>query len=75
MGKKYWLGAIGGLAAIDVYAAHVKHGGTLSETGRWLFRTDTKPGKVVWVASWAALSAWLLPHIWTIPQNLKDVSS
>lgn len=75
MKKEYWYGAILGLAVIDVYAAHVKHDGTLSQAGRTLFRTDTRAGKVVWAASWTALSAWLVPHIWNIPKDIVDTIS
>lgn len=36
---------------------------TLSAATRAVFRTDTALGRVAFVASWAALTAWFLPHI------------
>ena len=75
MDKKYWFGAIGALAVIDIYAAHVKHDGTLSQAGRWLFRTHTRRGKVAWCVGWVALSAWLMPHIANVPDKIVDAIS
>lgn len=39
------------------------NGSTLSECTRVVFRTDTRPGRVVFIAFWAGLSSWLVPHI------------
>lgn len=75
MKKEYWFGAIGTLAAIDIYAAHVKHDGTLSQAGRWLFKTHTKHGKVAWFVAWAGLSTWLVPHIANVPEKIADAIS
>lgn len=75
MKKEYWFGAIGTLAVIDIYAAHVKHDGTLSQAGRWLFRTHTKRGKIAWCIAWAGLSAWLVPHISNVPERIVDAIS
>lgn len=63
MKRSMWIASIVTLGVIDVWAAHVKHEGTLSEAGRKTFRTDTRAGKVVWVCSWSALTVWFVPHI------------
>lgn len=58
-----WGVSIGGLIALD-YWAHTNNldGDTLSEHVRAIYRTDTAPGRVALVVSWAALSAWVIPH-------------
>jgi len=38
-------------------------GDTLSATTRILFRTDTKPGQLVWLAFWIPFSVWFGRHI------------
>lgn len=73
MNKKFWIGVFAVPAAADLYAAFVKHEGTLSQFGRETFRTDTAAGKAAWIASWAALSAWLIPHVCKWPQDIKDI--
>lgn len=72
MDKKIWIGLIGGMAVADLWCAKVKRSGTLSQAGREVFRTDTKTGRIAWVVSWGALSAWLLPHIWNVPEEIID---
>lgn len=69
MDKKIWAGAFVVLGIIDVYAAHVKHDGTLSQAGREVFRTNTPVGKAVWVTGWTGLSAFIIPHIWKWPPD------
>jgi hypothetical protein len=75
MDKEYWYATLGALAAIDIYAAHVKHDGTLSQAGRYLFKTHTKRGKIAWCVAWAGLSAWLVPHISHVPERIADAIS
>lgn len=36
---------------------------TLSAFFRWLFHTDTRAGRLTFVAFWGGLSAWFVPHI------------
>lgn len=55
------------LGAGLIYEMYGLHGGvdgdTLSEVIRATVRADTVPGKVVFVALWAGLSVWIIPHI------------
>lgn len=58
-----WAGflLVGGIA--DVIADRRHNGSTLSECARATFGTDRRRGRVLFVACWAGLSAWLVPHI------------
>ena len=58
-----WSSAIGTLAVADLVLNRRHDGSTLSEVARHVYRTDTPAGRVAFVASWCALSAWLIPHI------------
>lgn len=54
------------LAAIAAEARALKakdHDATWSHLIRVIFKIDTPEGKVAFVASWVALTAWFLPHI------------
>ena len=58
------LAALGVVAAVEVYGLrHPRHGWTLTELTRYGFRTDTKAGRVAFVACIAALAGWFVPHI------------
>jgi hypothetical protein len=74
MNKWCWISSIITLGILDVYADRRKKV-TLSQTARELFRTNTKPGKVMWVVSWLGLTTWLIPHIWKneVKQLVEDV--
>jgi hypothetical protein len=59
----FWVSVFAALGVVDLWLDTKHNGSTLSEVGRHLFRTDTRAGRIAFVASWLALSAWLLPHI------------
>jgi hypothetical protein len=58
-----WAGSIAALAIADLILNRRQDGSTLSESARYVFRTDTPAGKFAFAASWAALTAWIVPHI------------
>lgn len=59
---------IAAAVAVEAEALHHKRKyGTLSHLTRTVFRTQYKPGKILFVLSWAWLTYWFLPHI------LRDV--
>jgi hypothetical protein len=59
-----WLGIGAGIAALDLWCdRNATVGDTASECARVLFHTHTPLGRAAFVVSWAALSAWLVPHI------------
>lgn len=59
-----WVSGIGALAALDIWCAFNKTpGDSLSECARQAYRVDCLGGKVAFCLSWAALTAWLIPHI------------
>jgi hypothetical protein len=58
-----WAAGIGSLVVLDVALDRRHDGSTLSECTRLIYRTDTPLGRCAFVASWLALSGWLLPHI------------
>jgi hypothetical protein len=58
-----WAAGIGSLVALDVALDQTHSGATLSECTRLIYRTDTPLGRCAFVASWLALSTWLVPHI------------
>lgn len=64
-----WLGAIGSLAVADLVLNARHDGSTLSEAARHVYRTDTPVGRAAFVASWAVLSGWLIPHICRTPRG------
>lgn len=59
-----WGGALGALVVFDIWAArNAVVGDSLSEVARATLRTDTTEGRALFVLGWAALTAWLVPHI------------
>ncbi len=72
MSRNKWFGLLIGLGIFDFYCAKVKGEGTLSQAGREMFQTNTRTGKVVWILSWTALSAWMYPHIIKWPKKIMD---
>lgn len=55
---------IAAAVAVEAEALHHKRKyGTLSHLTRTVFRTQHTPGKILFVASWAWLTYWFLPHI------------
>lgn len=60
----FWVGALGALGLFDFWCAkNATNGDSLSEVARATFRTDHPIGRAAFVGGWAALSAWLIPHI------------
>lgn len=62
-GTVIWAAGIGPLIVLDAYLDRRHDGSTLSEATRYIYRTETKVGRYAFLASWAALSLWLCPHI------------
>lgn len=62
-GAIFWGGALVSLGTIDWVLNQRHDGSTLSEFTRWLFHTDTVPGKVAWTAFVASGSYVLHQHI------------
>lgn len=61
---RFWAGAFAALGLVDLWADRNNvTGDTLSECTRRAYRTHTTVGRVAFVASWVALSWWLVPHI------------
>lgn len=58
-----WGAGIGSLIVLDVLLDRRHDESTLSEVTRSLYRTHTPLGRAAFLASWAALSGWLIPHI------------
>jgi hypothetical protein len=59
-----WGSILGGAFAVEMWAVfNKKLGDTLSERVRVWFRTNTRPGKAVFVLAWLGLTAWFIPHI------------
>jgi len=58
-----WASCIGALIALDVWCDRRRDGSTLSCQVRHVFHTDHKAGRFAFIAGWAALTAWLVPHI------------
>ena len=59
----YWAAVLATIAAVETHG--IAHGGhaTLSHTTRTTFHTHHPAGRAAFALAWAALSAWLLPHI------------
>jgi hypothetical protein len=59
-----WGGLLGSALVYEMYAVfNGKQGDTLSERLRVWMRTNTKPGKALFVLGWLGLTAWFVPHI------------
>lgn len=58
-----WVTALVTLGLADWLLNRRHDGSTLSEVARHVYRTDTAAGRFAFAASWAGLSAWLVPHI------------
>lgn len=60
-----WGSILGALSVFDLWCArNATQGDSLSECARLVYRTHTRAGRVALGASWAILTAWLLPHLW-----------
>lgn len=69
--RNIWLGIAAALTVLDIWAARNQlQGDSLSECTRELFRTDTPAGRAALVGAWAALTAWLIPHL--LRTNTKE---
>ena len=64
-----WATAVGTLGMADVLLNRRHDGSTLSEATRWAFCTQHPLGRVAFVAAWAALTAWFVPHILRNPHS------
>lgn len=62
--KQAWVAILAAAGALEVYGVLRKGpDDTLTETTRWLWRTDTPVGKWAFRLSWIAFAAWFGPHI------------
>lgn len=60
----FWLGTLAALGLFDYWCAkNATDGDSLSEVAREVFRTETPAGRAALIGFWAALTAWLLPHL------------
>jgi hypothetical protein len=57
-----WVGAVAALALADVICDR-RGWPTLSSTTRHLLHTQTPAGRAAFIAGWAALTVWFVPHI------------
>lgn len=57
-----WWSVVGVLALIDVICDRRHNHSTMSCAVRHTFHTDTRAGRLVVIAGWAGLTAWVLPH-------------
>lgn len=62
-GTVIWAAGIGPLIILDAVLDKRHDGSTLSEATRYIYRVETPLGRCAFVASWIALSSWLVPHI------------
>jgi hypothetical protein len=62
-GTVIWAAGIGPLIVLDVVLDKRHDGSTLSEATRYIYRIETPLGRFAFVASWLALTGWLVPHI------------
>lgn len=59
-----WAVVLGGLAGFDYWCArNTVVGDSLSECTRATLRTHTRAGQLLFIGGWAALTAWIVPHI------------
>lgn len=65
---KVWAAGLGTLVVLDLYCDSRADDSTLSCVTRMVYRTDTRAGRMAFVASWVALSSWLVPHICRNPR-------
>lgn len=63
--RRAWLAILAVAGALEVYGVWVRKGpdDTLSETTRYLFRTNTRTGLRLWYGFWPAFAVWFLFHI------------
>lgn len=71
-GTLIWTAGIGPLIVLDMALDRRQDGSTLSEATRYVYRTETRLGRYAFLASWAALSLWLCPHIIKQPSAFND---
>lgn len=71
-----WGGTLGALVAFDLWCAkNDTEGDSLSECTRTLLRTHTRIGQALFIGGWAALTAWLVPHICRSIADVSDPTS
>ena len=59
-----WLAWLVAFAVLEGYTIRSKRkGDTLSETTRRWFGTNTKLGRMIWIASFGLFAAWFVVHI------------
>jgi hypothetical protein len=76
MRPRHWAAYIAAGVAIDIYAAYVRHDGTLSHAIRETFRTNTPAGRATFLALLGAGVVWFGPHIciWPADRLIKEIS-
>lgn len=58
-----WAAGIGTLIVLDIWAdRNDTPGDSLSECVRLIYRPHTPLGRLALIASWTALTAWVIPH-------------
>lgn len=58
-----WSGAVGGLGVLDAWRNTKHDGSTFSEVNRALFAVHTTPGRLLFLAAWAAGTVAYARHI------------
>jgi hypothetical protein len=58
-----WASCIGALVALDIWCDRRRNNSTLSCQLRRIFHTDRKSGRLAFIAAWAGLTAFIVPHI------------
>lgn len=70
--KIAWIATLAWAGGLEVYGVLSKDkDDTLSETTRWIWRTDTPAGKWAFRIFWVAFAAWFGPHIAKIEKESK----
>ena len=67
--KVAWAAFIAGGVVADLWRARASDGSTLSQATRDTFRTDTRPGRLAFIAAWGSLAAWFSAHILEHPAD------
>lgn len=69
-----WGVVVAGLVLYDLHCAHnAVEGDSLSEVVRDYCRVHHPVGKTIFVAGWAALTVWFVPHI--LRQTVMEASA
>lgn len=71
MRPRHWAAYIATGVVIDVYAAYVRHDGTLSHAIRETFRTNTPRGRAAFLATLGVGVLAFAPHICIWPADRR----